>query len=145
MLIFSLVLKNFPSFYAIRKFITVFTGTHHWYLSWETSIQPILPPPISLRSMPKLLSIWLSHQNPVWIHLLPKHAESPFQFHLLYSIFLIASDWETSYEVLPWEMLSSLPLPHPSSAQIFSSAPSLFSNNFRITPTQKYTQNYNFV
>jgi hypothetical protein len=32
-------LKNFPAFYGTRKFITIFTGSLHWYLSWAISIQ----------------------------------------------------------------------------------------------------------
>jgi hypothetical protein len=41
--------KKFPEFYGTRKFITVFTRTLHWSLSWARSIQSILSRPISLR------------------------------------------------------------------------------------------------
>jgi hypothetical protein len=44
-------LKNFPAFYGIRRFITVFTRALHWSLSWVTSMQSILSRPISLRSI----------------------------------------------------------------------------------------------
>jgi hypothetical protein len=43
-------LKKFPAFYGTRRFITVFTRTLHWSLSWATSIQSILTHRISLRS-----------------------------------------------------------------------------------------------
>jgi hypothetical protein len=43
--------KNFPAFYGIRRFITVFTIAFYWSLSWARSIQFIPPHPISLRSI----------------------------------------------------------------------------------------------
>jgi hypothetical protein len=43
------LLKNFPTLYATRRFIIVFTRALHWYRSWATSIQCIPPHPISLR------------------------------------------------------------------------------------------------
>jgi hypothetical protein len=36
-------LKNFPTFYGTRRFITVFTRALHWSLSWARSIQSISP------------------------------------------------------------------------------------------------------
>jgi hypothetical protein len=42
------LLKNFPIFYGIRRFITVFTRALHWSLSWAKSIHSILPHNISL-------------------------------------------------------------------------------------------------
>jgi hypothetical protein len=42
-------LKNFPTFYGIRGFITVFTRALYWSLSWARSIQSITVHPISLR------------------------------------------------------------------------------------------------
>jgi hypothetical protein len=44
------LLKNFPTFYGTRRFITVFTRALHWSLSWARSIQYIPPHPIYLRS-----------------------------------------------------------------------------------------------
>jgi hypothetical protein len=44
-------LKNFPTFYGTRWFITVFTRALQWFLSWARSIQSIPPHPISLRSI----------------------------------------------------------------------------------------------
>jgi hypothetical protein len=43
------LLKNFPAFFGTRRFITVFTRSQHWSLSW--SIQSIPAHPISLRSI----------------------------------------------------------------------------------------------
>jgi hypothetical protein len=45
------LLKNFPTFYGTRRFITVFTRALHWYLSWARSIQSVSPHPICLRSI----------------------------------------------------------------------------------------------
>jgi hypothetical protein len=45
-------LKNFPTFYGARRFITVFTTrARHRSLSWDRLIQSITPHPISLRSI----------------------------------------------------------------------------------------------
>jgi hypothetical protein len=44
-------LKNFPTFYGTRRFITVFTRALHWSLSWARSIHPIPPHCISPRSI----------------------------------------------------------------------------------------------
>jgi hypothetical protein len=41
-------LKNFPTFYGTRRFITVFTRVLHWSLSWVRSIHSIPPYPVSL-------------------------------------------------------------------------------------------------
>jgi hypothetical protein len=43
------LLKNFPTFYGIRRFITIFTRALHWSLSWARSIQSIPSHPISVR------------------------------------------------------------------------------------------------
>jgi hypothetical protein len=45
------LLKNFPTFYGARRFITVFTRALHWSLFSVRSIQSIPPHPISLRSI----------------------------------------------------------------------------------------------
>jgi hypothetical protein len=44
-------LKNFPTSYGNRRFITVFTRALHLSLSWARSIQSIPSHPISLRSI----------------------------------------------------------------------------------------------
>jgi hypothetical protein len=40
------LLKNFPSFYGTRRFITGFTRARHWSLSWARSIQFMSPHPL---------------------------------------------------------------------------------------------------
>ena len=45
------LVKKFPEFYRIPRFITVFTSAHHLSLSWATSIQSIYPHPTSWRSI----------------------------------------------------------------------------------------------
>ena len=47
---FQLV-KKFPAFYGIRRFITSFITARHLSLSWATSIQSILPQSTSYRSI----------------------------------------------------------------------------------------------
>jgi hypothetical protein len=42
---------KFPAFYGTRRFITVFTRTLYWSLSWARSILSIPSHPISLRSI----------------------------------------------------------------------------------------------
>jgi hypothetical protein len=44
------LLKNFPTFYGTRMFITVFTRALHWSLSWARSIQSIPPHSMSVRT-----------------------------------------------------------------------------------------------
>jgi hypothetical protein len=39
-------LKNFPTFYGTRRFITVSTRAFHWWLSWARSIQSIPSHPL---------------------------------------------------------------------------------------------------
>jgi hypothetical protein len=58
-------LKNFPAFYGIWRFNTVFTRAVHWSLSWAISIQSTPSHSISLQSILILsthlhLSFWLS-------------------------------------------------------------------------------------
>jgi hypothetical protein len=45
------LVKNFPTCYGTRSFITVFTRSRHWFLSWARSIQSIPPHCFSLRSV----------------------------------------------------------------------------------------------
>jgi hypothetical protein len=70
-------LKKFPAFYGTRRFITVFTRSLQWSLSWARSIQfipsylskihfNIVHLPTSWSSQWSL-SFWLSHQYPaIW-------------------------------------------------------------------------------
>jgi hypothetical protein len=50
------LLKNFPAFYGIRRFITVFTRTLHWSVSWARLIQSIPSRSLSLRYILILLT-----------------------------------------------------------------------------------------
>jgi len=43
--------KKFTDFYGTRMFITAFTKTHHWPLSWASCIQSPPSRPFSLRSV----------------------------------------------------------------------------------------------
>jgi len=45
------VVKKFPSFHGIRKFITALTSLRHLFLSWASPIQSIYPHPTSWRSV----------------------------------------------------------------------------------------------
>ena len=45
------LVKKFPAFYGIRRFITAFTSTHHLSLSWASLIPSIPPHPTSCRSI----------------------------------------------------------------------------------------------
>jgi len=56
------LLKKFSAFYGTSRFITMFTRTRHWYLSWARWIQSTPRHPISLRSILILsshLHLWL--------------------------------------------------------------------------------------
>ena len=44
-------IKKFPTFYGTRNFIIAVTSARHLSLSWASSIQSILPHPISWRSI----------------------------------------------------------------------------------------------
>ena len=47
----SELVKKFPAFYGIRRFIIAFTTAHHLSLSWASSIQSMPPHPTSWRSI----------------------------------------------------------------------------------------------
>ena len=95
------LLKKFPEFYRIQKFITVFTTASHMSLSLAISIHPMAPSHFSkihfniiLPSTPGS-SRWsptfrVPHQNPVCVSSLP-----PYTLHVLpISVFLIWSpEW----------------------------------------------------
>ena len=46
----SQLVKKFPAFYGIRRFITAFTSGRHLFLSWTSPIQSIPPHPNAFRS-----------------------------------------------------------------------------------------------
>jgi hypothetical protein len=60
-------LKNFPAFYWTRRFITVFTRSLQWSLSWARSTQSTPSHPISLRSI-LILSTHLRLGLPSGLH-----------------------------------------------------------------------------
>jgi hypothetical protein len=55
-LIVTQLVKKFPAFYGTRRFITVFTRTRHWSLSWARWIQSTPSHTVSLRSILMLTS-----------------------------------------------------------------------------------------
>jgi hypothetical protein len=72
--------KNFPAFYATRRFITVFARTLRQSLAWARSIQSIPPHPISLRS----ILIW---STPLRLGLPNGLFPSGFHTNILYAFF----------------------------------------------------------
>jgi hypothetical protein len=59
--------QEFPlTFYGTRRFITVFTRTGHWSLSWARKIQSIPLHPISLRSTFHVLNRTLGRPRRRW-------------------------------------------------------------------------------
>jgi len=46
----SQIVKNFPVFYGIRRFVIAFTRARHPFLSWARSVQSVPPHPTSWRS-----------------------------------------------------------------------------------------------
>ena len=45
------LVKKFPAFHGIRKFVTALTSVRHLSLSWDSPIQSIYPHPTSWRSI----------------------------------------------------------------------------------------------
>jgi hypothetical protein len=92
-------LKNFPTFYGTRRFITVFTRALHWSLSWARSIQSILSHPISLRTI-LILSTYLRLGLPCG--LFPSGFRTNILHAVLFSTFVlhalpISSSWTWSF------------------------------------------------
>jgi len=89
--------KEIPSSYGIWRFISVFTGAHHWTLSWAIRIQPIPLHSISVTSILILylhLRLGLSsvHFQPFLIFptraSCPSHVPPPPLFNHPYNIML---------------------------------------------------------
>jgi len=59
-LIVAQLVKNFPAFCGTRRFVTVFTRTRHWSLSWATWIQSLPLQPVDIISV-LILSSRLCH------------------------------------------------------------------------------------
>jgi hypothetical protein len=76
------LLTDFPTFYGIHMFITVFTRARQWQISWARRIQSIPPHPNLSKIHPNIillitstspywsLSFWLSQRNPICMSLL---------------------------------------------------------------------------
>jgi hypothetical protein len=124
-------------FYGAPKVHYRVTRVLHRFLSWACSIQSISPHSITLRSililsthlllgLPKVSFLLTfppifyihSPSPPFMLHALP----ISFSFTLSFYLYLARS---TTYEVLHYVVFISLPSPHLSSIQIFSSAPSV--------------------
>ena len=61
------LVKKFPAFYGIRKFITAFTSFCHPSLSWASPIQSTCPQPTSWRSI-LILILRRSRTGTVWFY-----------------------------------------------------------------------------
>ena len=74
------LVKKFPAFYGIRRFITAFTSARHLSLSWASSIQSIQPHPTSWRSSLILSShLYLGHPSGLFPSGFPtKNLYTPF-------------------------------------------------------------------
>ena len=126
------LVKKFPAFHGIRRFITALTNVRHLSLSWASPIQFIYPHPTSWRSililsthlrlgLPSgLLSSGFPHTPPS-PHPFAPHAQ-PISF---FSILSPAQYWvRNTNHLAPRYAISSIPpLPRPSQVQIFSSTP----------------------
>jgi hypothetical protein len=95
------LLKNFPTFYGIRRFVTMFTRALDWSLSWAKSIQPIPPHHISLRYI-LMLSTHL--RLDLSSGLLPYR----FPANILYAIhfYPIRATWPANFTLLDLGLLS---------------------------------------
>ena len=95
----SQLLKKFPAFYGNRRFITAFTRFRHLSLSWARSIQSIPLHRISWRSIlilsfhlrlglpSSVFSLRFSHQNSVYVSVLPIRVTCPTGIIILDEIF----------------------------------------------------------
>jgi hypothetical protein len=86
------LVKKFPAFYGIRRFLTALTSARHLSLSWASPIQSSHQIPASWRSILTLsshlrwvsqrsLSLRFAHQNPVRTSPLPHTCYMPHPHH----------------------------------------------------------------
>jgi hypothetical protein len=151
------LLKKFPAFYGTRRSITIYTRARHLSLSWARSIQSAPPHPTSQRSI-LILSSHLCLGLPSGLHpsgfstkalyvpLLP-----PYVPHVLpISVFLTWSpEWclvrSTEHKALCYAVFSTPLLPHPSWAQISSSALYSQKPSAYIPPSMWVTNFHNHI
>ena len=120
------LVKKFPAFHGIRRFITAITSVRHLSLSWASPIQSIYPHPTSWRSV-LILSTHLRLGLPSGLFpsgfptkTLYTPSPHPYAPHALpislFSILSPAQYWVMSTDHLaPRYAISSIPpLPHPS-------------------------------
>jgi hypothetical protein len=129
------LVKKFPAFYGIRRFITALTSVRHLSLSWASPIQSTYPHPTSWRST-LIVSTHLRLGLPSGLfpsgfpaktlyapspHPYAPHAQ-PISF---FSILSPAQYWvrSTDHSAPRYAITSIPPLPRPSWVQIFSSTP----------------------
>jgi hypothetical protein len=116
------LVKKFPAFYVIHRFITTFTSVHHLALSWASSIQSIPSPPTFLRFI-LILSFHLLLGLPYGLfpsgfptktlytpHLFPTHATSPA--HLILLSFITLTIVGEEHRLLSSSLCSFLHSPH---------------------------------
>ena len=95
------LVRKFPAFHGIRRFITALTSVRHLSLSWASPIQSIYPHPTSWRSililsthlrlgLPRSPFLRFPHQDPIYPPLLTniRHMPSPSHSSRFYNVLL---------------------------------------------------------
>ena len=138
----SQLVKEFPAYYGIWRFITAFTRARHLSLAWAKSIQYTPPHPTSWRSILILswstpgsskwsLSLRFRHQNPVYASPLP---HTCYLTHPSHSTRFYHSNYMSDdYRSLSSSLFSFLH--SPVTLSLFGPSTlinTLFSNTFRL-------------